>query len=121
LVPAVTLFQLFIYAFGCFSVMVFFSCSIERSRREFGSEGDGSGFVADSEGDSAEYLALGRVRSVVAGCNSAAVHSMIRKFSGVKPFVLATRRHGCQQYREQEQRCCHLSHAHAVSYHRALY
>jgi len=79
-------------------------------------KGDGSGFVADSEGDPAEYLALGRVRSVVAGYNSAAVHSMIRKFSGVKPFVLATRRHGCQQCREQEQRCCHVSHAHAFSY-----
>ena len=52
-------------------------------------KGDGSGFVADSEGDSAEHLALGRVRSGVAGYNSAAVHSM----------------HGCQQCREQEQRC----------------
>ena len=34
LVPAVTLFQSFIYAVGCFSVAVFFTCSTEGSRRD---------------------------------------------------------------------------------------
>jgi len=34
LVPAVTLFQSFIYAVGCFRVAVFFTCSTEASRRD---------------------------------------------------------------------------------------
>jgi hypothetical protein len=40
LVPAVSLFSSFVYAFGCFAVMVFFLCSIGRSS-DFGEDGSG--------------------------------------------------------------------------------